>query len=108
MVLAPLALSLLRISDTISQTSRPRWIMTVDDRTLPPTPFVPPVKPSPSPEGGSRPRLGIRDQMPPLGLTEYWYPAVPAAKVGRRKPLRRRLLGQDVVFFRGKKATSSR
>jgi phenylpropionate dioxygenase-like ring-hydroxylating dioxygenase large terminal subunit len=41
--------------------------------------------------------------MPPLGLTEYWYPAVAVTKVGRRKPLRRQLLGQDVVFFRGKK-----
>src|SRR5882672_2494265 len=103
MVFAPPALSLVRISDTISQTSRPRWIMTIDDRTLTATPVAPLVKPSAPPESGSRPRLGIRDQMPALGLTEYWYPAVPAAKVGRRKPLRRRLLGQDVVFFRGKK-----
>jgi phenylpropionate dioxygenase-like ring-hydroxylating dioxygenase large terminal subunit len=76
--------------------------MTIDDRTLTATPVVPLVKPSAPPESGSRPRLGIRDQMPALGLTEYWYPAVAAAEVGRRKPLRRRLLGQDVVFFRGK------
>ena len=78
--------------------------MTIDDRTLPASPTVPPLAaPAPAPSNRNRPRLGIRDQMPPLGLTEYWYPAVAAAKVGRRKPLRRQLLGQDVVFFRGKK-----
>jgi nitrite reductase/ring-hydroxylating ferredoxin subunit len=44
----------------------------------------------------------IRDLVPPLGLREYWYPALPERKVGRRKPTGRRMLGDDLVFFRGK------
>lgn len=41
------------------------------------------------------PRSGI----PALGLREYWYPALPASKVGRR-PLYWNMLGHDLVFFR--------
>jgi len=33
------------------------------------------------------------------GLTEYWYPAMPSAKLGR-KLVHHRLLGQDLVFMR--------
>src|SRR5688500_12248503 len=78
--------------------------MSIDDRTLPATPIAPPPPTSVArPGNDERPRLGIRDRMPALGLTEYWYPAVAASKVGRRKPLRRKMLGQEVVFFRGKK-----
>ena len=51
---------------------------------------------------GPRPRLGLRDRIPKLGLTEYWYPAIVDKKVPRTRPVRRRLLGQDVVFFRAK------
>ncbi|WP_162251552.1 MULTISPECIES: aromatic ring-hydroxylating oxygenase subunit alpha [unclassified Nocardioides] len=40
--------------------------------------------------------------MPELGMTEYWYPAIADRKVPRRKGVRRTLLGQEVVFFRGK------
>lgn len=42
----------------------------------------------------------IRALIPAAGLKEYWYPAVKAASVGR-KPVGRKLLGEDVVFFRG-------
>lgn len=50
--------------------------------------------------GEARPKLGMRDRIPKLGLTEYWYPAVADSKVPRNKPIRRKLLGQDIVFFR--------
>ena len=40
-----------------------------------------------------------RSSIPPLGLREYWYPALPAKKV-RRKPLYWNMLGDDLVVFR--------
>jgi len=42
----------------------------------------------------------IRDQIPAAGLTEYWYPALKEKAVGT-KPVGLKLLGQDIVFFRG-------
>ena len=42
-----------------------------------------------------------RDLIPELGLREYWWPAVEAKKVPKRRPLGVRLLGEDLVFFRG-------
>ena len=42
----------------------------------------------------------LRASIPPLGLREYWYPAVPARRVGRRKPLYWRMLGEELVLFR--------
>jgi phenylpropionate dioxygenase-like ring-hydroxylating dioxygenase large terminal subunit len=50
-----------------------------------------------------RTRLGLRDRIPALGLTEYWYPAIHARKISYKKPVGRKLLGEDIVFFRGKK-----
>jgi phenylpropionate dioxygenase-like ring-hydroxylating dioxygenase large terminal subunit len=50
----------------------------------------------------AKPRLGLRDQIPEEGLTEYWYPAIADTKVGKTKPARRKLLGRDIVFFRNK------
>lgn len=41
-----------------------------------------------------------RDEIPAAGLKEYWYPALLAKKVGRRRPVGVRLLGEDLVFFR--------
>src|SRR5579859_4197107 len=41
----------------------------------------------------------IRALIPPLGLREYWYPALPAKKVGR-KPLYWVMLGDELAFFR--------
>jgi phenylpropionate dioxygenase-like ring-hydroxylating dioxygenase large terminal subunit len=40
-----------------------------------------------------------RAAVPPLGLREYWYPALPARKVGR-KPLFWVMLGDELVLFR--------
>jgi phenylpropionate dioxygenase-like ring-hydroxylating dioxygenase large terminal subunit len=40
-----------------------------------------------------------KDQVPALGLRNYWYPAIEAHKV-RAKPVPVRLLGEDLVFFR--------
>jgi phenylpropionate dioxygenase-like ring-hydroxylating dioxygenase large terminal subunit len=45
--------------------------------------------------------LGLRDQIPELGLTEYWYPAIAARKVPTRKGVRRTILGRELVFFHG-------
>jgi len=42
-----------------------------------------------------------RSRIPPLGLREYWYPALPAKKVGK-KPLYWNMLGEDLVLFRDK------
>ena len=41
----------------------------------------------------------VRASIPPLGLREYWYPALPANKVGS-KPLFWTMLGDEMVFFR--------
>ena len=41
----------------------------------------------------------LRPLIPALGLREYWYPALPASKVGR-KPLFWIMLGDEMVFFR--------
>jgi phenylpropionate dioxygenase-like ring-hydroxylating dioxygenase large terminal subunit len=43
----------------------------------------------------------IRLSVPPLGLREYWYPALPAKKVNR-KPLFWVMLGDELVLFRNK------
>jgi nitrite reductase/ring-hydroxylating ferredoxin subunit len=42
----------------------------------------------------------IRRLIPPLGLKEYWYPALEASKV-RNKPVGLKICGVDLVFFRG-------
>src|SRR5688572_8251064 len=58
------------------------------------------------PETGARPFAQPTDPddrrslIPPLGLREYWYPALPARAVGWRKPVGLRMLGEDLVFFR--------
>jgi phenylpropionate dioxygenase-like ring-hydroxylating dioxygenase large terminal subunit len=44
----------------------------------------------------------LRDKIPVLGLTEYWYPALKDSAVGWRKPVFLRMLGEDLCFFRGK------
>jgi phenylpropionate dioxygenase-like ring-hydroxylating dioxygenase large terminal subunit len=57
-----------------------------------------------TPNGGKVPRLSgdIRHLLPPLGLREYWYPLCGAGRVGRRKPMRVKMLGDDICVFRGK------
>ncbi|MDA1215624.1 MAG: Rieske 2Fe-2S domain-containing protein [Chloroflexi bacterium] len=42
-----------------------------------------------------------REIIPPLGFREYWYPAVLLKKVGKH-PKHVKILGTDLVFFRGK------
>ncbi|HZT06072.1 MAG TPA: Rieske 2Fe-2S domain-containing protein [Chloroflexota bacterium] len=54
-----------------------------------PIPFVPPTDPS-----------DRRSLIPPLGLQEYWYPAIPARDVSQKKPVGLKMLGKDLVFFR--------
>ena len=44
----------------------------------------------------------VRSKIPPLGHREYWYPALPDKDVEAKKPQTLRMLGQDLVFFRGK------
>jgi phenylpropionate dioxygenase-like ring-hydroxylating dioxygenase large terminal subunit len=43
----------------------------------------------------------VRQLAAPLGLKEYWYPALEDKKV-KKKPVGLKLLGEDLVFFRGK------
>ena len=45
-------------------------------------------------------RDDVRSLIPPLGLREYWYPALPAKGVGSKIPVGLRLLGTNLVFFR--------
>ena len=49
-----------------------------------------------------RPGLGLRDQIPKIGLTEYWYPVIADKDVPSRRAVRRKVLGQDLAFFRGR------
>jgi phenylpropionate dioxygenase-like ring-hydroxylating dioxygenase large terminal subunit len=44
----------------------------------------------------------LRSKIPPLGHREYWYPALPDRDIKWNKPQTLRMLGQDLVFFRGK------
>jgi phenylpropionate dioxygenase-like ring-hydroxylating dioxygenase large terminal subunit len=43
----------------------------------------------------------IRSKLPALGHREYWYPALPDKDV-KKQPVVLRMLGDDIVFFRGK------
>jgi len=43
----------------------------------------------------------LRDKIPVLGLREYWYPAIRDRKVGQRKPVFLKMLGDDICLFRG-------
>ena len=47
-------------------------------------------------------QVGPFDYCPRMGFREYWYPAIKARKVGARKPVRLKMLGEDLVLFRGK------
>ncbi len=42
----------------------------------------------------------IRTLLPPQGLPEYWYPALEDKQV-KSKPVGLKMLGTDLVFFRG-------
>jgi phenylpropionate dioxygenase-like ring-hydroxylating dioxygenase large terminal subunit len=54
-----------------------------------------------APTGISKPRVrDLRDFIPELGLTDYWYPAILERRIGTKKPVRVTLLSQDVTFFR--------
>ncbi|HTG11868.1 MAG TPA: Rieske 2Fe-2S domain-containing protein, partial [Candidatus Eisenbacteria bacterium] len=69
--------------------------------------------PTPTPQSTSRlhvadatngvPRLSgdIRHLIPKLGLRNYWYPAIEDRTVGRRKPVKVSLLGEEICLFRG-------
>src|SRR5260370_21163156 len=56
-------------------------------------------KPAGSPQ---RTGLGLRDEIPKVGLTEYWYPVIADKDVPAHRAVRRKALGQDLAFFRGK------
>ena len=63
---------------------------------------VPEVTEPYAPNGGRVPKLSgdIRHLIPKLGLREYWYPLCGAGRVGK-KPLRIKMLGEDLCLFRG-------
>jgi phenylpropionate dioxygenase-like ring-hydroxylating dioxygenase large terminal subunit len=44
----------------------------------------------------------LRDRIPVLGLKEYWYPALQEKRVGWKKPVFLKMLGEDLCLFRGK------
>jgi len=62
----------------------------------------PPVVPFGIARGGEGAVTDRRQLIPPLGLREYWYPAMPASKVPKKRPLFWRMLGDEIAFFRGK------
>ena len=47
-------------------------------------------------------QIGPFDYIPKVGFREYWYPGVWAKKVGHKKPVKVKMLEEDIVFFRGK------
>ena len=47
-------------------------------------------------------QIGPFDYVPPMGFREYWYPALLKKDVGTKKPVCVKMLGEDIVFFRGK------
>jgi phenylpropionate dioxygenase-like ring-hydroxylating dioxygenase large terminal subunit len=56
---------------------------------------------------GEVPKLtgDIRHLIPKYGLRNYWYPAISAHKVPKRRPVQISMLGEELVFFRGKDGT---
>src|SRR6187200_3356342 len=42
----------------------------------------------------------IRALIPELGLRNYWYPAILAARVGATYPVQVKMLGEDLCLFR--------
>jgi phenylpropionate dioxygenase-like ring-hydroxylating dioxygenase large terminal subunit len=40
-----------------------------------------------------------RQLVPPFGLREYWYPALPAWRVSKKRPLYWRMLGDEIALF---------
>lgn len=47
-------------------------------------------------------QIGPFDYCPRVGFREYWYPGIWAKKVGRNRPVRLKMLGEELVLFRGK------
>ena len=47
----------------------------------------------------------IRHLIPKYGLRNYWYPAISEHTVPKRRPVQVSMLGEDLVFFRGKDGT---
>ena len=47
------------------------------------------------------PETDPRREMPELGFRDYWYPVTSERKVPRKKPMRVKLLGDDLAVFRG-------
>ena len=45
-------------------------------------------------------QIGPFDYVPKVGFREYWYPALWAKEVGKRKPKMVTMLNEDIVFFR--------
>ena len=52
---------------------------------------------------GAIPKLSgdIRPLIPALGLRNYWYPAIAERRVGRRRPVKVSMLGEELCLFRG-------
>ena len=47
-------------------------------------------------------QIGPFEYVPPMGFREYWYPGLFTKEVGTKKPVFVEIMGEDVVFFRGK------
>jgi len=61
----------------------------------------PPVVPFGIQRGSDGSVTDRRQLIPPLGLREYWYPALPARRVPKKRPIYWRMLGDEIAFFRG-------
>jgi len=46
-------------------------------------------------------QIGPFDYCPRLGFREYWYPGIWSRNVGAKKPVRLKMLGEELVLFRG-------
>jgi nitrite reductase/ring-hydroxylating ferredoxin subunit len=55
-----------------------------------------------APPPATEPAIDLRRLIPPLGLREFWYPAIQDRAVGWKKPVFVKMLGDDLCLFRGK------
>ncbi len=70
----------------------------IEDRpAVPERELLPPQAPAKRPQVSPS---DIRQLIPPLGLKEYWHPALEDKKV-KNKPVGVKICGEDLVFFRG-------
>ena len=57
---------------------------------------------APEIDAGEDPRMTPFEFLPRVGFREYWYPGIETKRVGAKKPVHLRMLGEELVLFRDK------